>query len=164
MPNKATHQIDKFDGVGIGLGFSALVTTEDLNENGAPFMLDLNAGLIQVLQEGTNSYVYGNERIAQYDGTNPAYFLGDALGSVRKLADSNGVITLAKNYQPYGEVMSNVGVGASNYAFTGEWADSSVKLLYLRSRYYSGYLNQYEATSIAVEGSTWVTVKCQENR
>jgi YD repeat-containing protein len=51
---------------------------------------NLNAGLTGVLQEGTNTYLYGTGRIAQYNGTTPAYFLTDAQGSVRQLADASG--------------------------------------------------------------------------
>jgi len=32
-----------------------------------------------VLADGTNTYLYGNGRIAQYAGMTPAYFLGDVL-------------------------------------------------------------------------------------
>ncbi len=51
------------------------------------YTLDLAAGLTQVVDDGTNTYLYGNGRIAQVDSTTE-YFLGDALGSVRQLADS----------------------------------------------------------------------------
>lgn len=39
-------------------------------------------------------YLYGNGRIAQ-QGTEMEYFLTDALGSVRQLADESGNLTLA---------------------------------------------------------------------
>ena len=44
--------------------------------NGAPtnFMLDLNAGLTQVLTDATNTYLYGMDRIAQMNGANAGYF------------------------------------------------------------------------------------------
>ena len=60
------------------------------------YVLDLNSNLTQVLVDETtpgstpaNFYVYGNGRLAQYAGTMPTYFLGDALGSVRQLSDAN---------------------------------------------------------------------------
>lgn len=43
---------------------------------------DLNAGLTQVLADSTNSYLYGMGRIGE-QGTDWAYHLPDALGSVR---------------------------------------------------------------------------------
>jgi len=101
------------------------------------YTLDLEGGLTQVLADGTNTYLYGASRISQQAGSSTEYFLGDALGSVRQMTDASGEITLAKAYEPYGEVMNRAGSGASSYGFTGEWTDSYIKLIYLRSRYYS---------------------------
>ncbi len=56
-------------------------------------MNDLNSGLTQVLEDGTNIYLYGIGWIAQTDGTDTEYFLGDALGSVRQLTDASGAVT-----------------------------------------------------------------------
>jgi RHS repeat-associated protein len=87
------------------------------------------------LNDGTNTYLYGAGRIAQVN-TTTEYFLGDALGSVRQMTDATGEITLAKSYQPYGEMLASVGNGTSPFAFTGEQQDVS-GLTYLRARYYS---------------------------
>ncbi|MBI1801352.1 MAG: RHS repeat-associated core domain-containing protein, partial [Chloroflexi bacterium] len=118
--------------------------------NGAPtnYTLDLNAGLTQVLADGTNTYLYGNGRIAQQSTTGTDYFLGDALGSVRQLADASGAVTLAKSYQPYGSVMSSAGSGTSIYGWTGEQADSYIKLLYLRARWYSGDTGRFTTRDV----------------
>ena len=98
------------------------------------YVLDSASALTQVLQDGTNTYVYGVDRIAQMNGTVPEYFLTDGLGSVRQLVDSNGNVTVAKSYQPYGSEMSSVGSGSSSYGFTGEMTDPT-GLIYLRARY-----------------------------
>jgi hypothetical protein len=42
--------------------------------------LDLNAGLTQVLEDGTNTYYYGVDRIAQKHGGQYDYFLGMLAG------------------------------------------------------------------------------------
>jgi hypothetical protein len=57
------------------------------------YTLDINAGLTQVLDDGTSTYLYGLERVAQSGVGGDEYFLGDALGSVRQLAQA---------YEPYG--------------------------------------------------------------
>jgi len=106
-----------------------------LTQNGVHYTLDLNSGLTQVLDDGTNTYVYGLGRIAQ-TGTTTEYFLGDALGSVRQLTNSTGTVTLAKSYDPYGTVTHTNGAAQSAYGFTGEMADVT-GLTYLRARYYS---------------------------
>jgi RHS repeat-associated protein/CSLREA domain-containing protein len=110
---------------------------QTVNGNATTYVLDLNAGLTQVLADGTNTYLYGNGRIAQYVGTTPAYFLSDALGSVRQLTNSAAQVTLARSHEPYGSVLSSAGTGTTSYAFAGEWHDSYIKLLHLRARYYS---------------------------
>ena len=105
-------------------------------QNGVNYTLDLNAGLTQVLADGTNTYLYGNGRIAQQSGETKDYFLGDALGSVRQLTNSVGAVTLTQSYAPYGETISSVGSGVSVYQFTGESRDAN-GLTYLRARYYN---------------------------
>jgi len=95
----------------------------------------LNAGLTQVLSDGTNTYLYGNGRISQTNSTTE-YFLGDALGSVRQLADPAGAVTLTQSYAPYGDVVNSVGTSQTSYAYTGENRDAN-GLTYLRARYYT---------------------------
>ena len=89
------------------------------------YTLDLNSSLTQVLADGTNTYLYGLERIGEQQPGGWQYHLGDALGSVRQLADNAGNVVLAKSYQPYGEVLSSSGTGASSYGFTGETSDTT---------------------------------------
>jgi hypothetical protein len=60
------------------------------------YLVDLEGGLSQVLGDGTNSYLYGLDRIAQTNGTDMQYFLGDALASVRQLTDADGAVSLAR--------------------------------------------------------------------
>jgi YD repeat-containing protein len=43
-----------------------------LNGTATTYSLDLNAGLTQVLADGTNSYTYGYNRLAQVSDTRPA--------------------------------------------------------------------------------------------
>jgi hypothetical protein len=91
--------------------------------------------LTQVLSDGAHTYLYGNGRIAQYTGTTAEYFLGDALGSVRQLADASGNVTLAKGYEPYGEELDSSDIMSTNYGYIREWADGT-GLVCLRARYY----------------------------
>jgi RHS repeat-associated protein len=100
------------------------------------YVLDINTGLTQVLQDGTNTYLYGVNRIAQSTTTETEYFLADALGSVRNLTDGIGNITLTQSYSPFGEVLTSTGEGQTDYAFTGEMFDPTTGLVYLRARYY----------------------------
>jgi RHS repeat-associated protein len=101
------------------------------------YVVNPNAGLTQVLSDGTNTYLYGVGRIAQESTSGVQYFLADALGSVRQLVDANGSVQMVKSYEPYGEVLLNAGDGATDYGFTGEWTDDYIELVNLRSRLYS---------------------------
>ena len=101
------------------------------------YTLDLNAGLTQVLADGTNTYLDGVSRIGEQQPGGFAYHLPDALGSVRQLANASASVTLARSYEPYGSVLSSAGSGATNYNFAGEWRDAT-NLIYLRARYYAG--------------------------
>ena len=98
------------------------------------YTLDQAAGLTQVLDDGTNTYLYGNDRIAQINATGTEYFLGDALGSVRQMTDTAGAVALARAYDPFGVVSAASGSGATNYGFTGEF--QSQEGIYLRARTY----------------------------
>ena len=95
-----------------GLGDRLSQTVDGISTN---YALDLNSGLTQVLDDGTYSYTYGMGRISQQQGTTPEYFLGDALGSVRQLADQSGAITYARTYDPYGVVTQAGGASQSAY-------------------------------------------------
>ena len=50
------------------------------------YTLDLNAGLTQVLADGTNTYLYGTARLGEQQPDRFVFHLADGLGSVRQLA------------------------------------------------------------------------------
>jgi RHS repeat-associated protein len=111
--------------------------SQTVNGQTTTYTLDLASGLTQVLADSAgNAYLYGLGRIGEEQAGGWQYHLGDALGSVRQLADANGDATLAKGYEPYGEGLGSAGSGGTMYGYTGEQMDTS-GLVYLRARYYS---------------------------
>jgi RHS repeat-associated protein len=106
------------------------------------YTLDLNAGLTQVLDDGTYIYLYGNGRIAQV-GETAEYFLGDALGSVRQMVDEQAEVVYAAVYSPYGELIAEEGTSQTSYGYTGEMEDSYTGLVYLRARYFSPQTSKF---------------------
>lgn len=104
---------------------------------------DIAAPLPVVLQVKTGTtttqYLYslGTRPVAQYVSSAWQYLLPDALGSVRQIADASGNILLTESYQPYGSVLTSTGNATSIFGYAGEQFDSYIKLLFLRSRYYS---------------------------
>jgi RHS repeat-associated protein len=113
------------------------------------YTLDINAGLTQVLQDNTNKYVYGNpsagsgqaSRIAQIAETQTGYFLPDALGSMRQMTDPSADLTLARAYDPYGNIVSSSGAGETVYGYTGEMQSGG--LVHLRARDYASQLGRF---------------------
>lgn len=112
--------------------------------NGSPtnYALDLAAGLTQVLSDGTNAYLYGVARIGEEQPGGWQYHLGDALGSVRQLANAGATVTLGRSFEPFGDTLTSTGAGGTAFQFTGEQRDGT-GLTYLRARYYASYLNQW---------------------
>jgi len=108
---------------------------------------DIGGGLSQLLSDGTNTYLYGYNRISQTNTDTTGYFLDDAIGSVRQVAgiadssdaensDSELTVLLAKSYSPYGEIIDSVGTFDTSFGFTGEMADDT-GLINLRARWYA---------------------------
>ncbi len=117
-----------YNGVGDRLSQTVGITT-------TRYALDPAAGLTQVLADGTNTYLYGNGRLAQYQ-TAMQYFGADGLGSVRQIYDVSAQVVGSTRYDPYGSVLAQSGA-TSMFAFTGEQYDAGTGLEYLRARYYS---------------------------
>jgi RHS repeat-associated protein len=122
-----------------------------LTQNGVNYTLDLNAGLTQVLADGTNTYLYGLGRIAERQGSANEYYLGDALDSVRQLTTDSGTVTLTGNYEPFGKTAQAIGTAQTAYGFTGELTDAS-GLIYLRARYYESLTGRF-TTKDTFEGN-----------
>jgi RHS repeat-associated protein len=134
LSNPLTESSYRYNGLGDRL-------QETVNGGTTTFVMDLNSGLTQALSDGTNTYLYGVDRIAQAGGTGTEYFLGDALGSVRQLADVSGEVVLARAYDPYGVTAYSSGIPQSAYGFTGEYASNG--LVYLRARHYSVSMGRF---------------------
>jgi RHS repeat-associated protein len=107
------------------------------------YTLDLHSGLTQVLADETNTYLYGRGRVGEEQPGGFVLHLGDALGSVRQVVDGTGEVILAKDYKPYGEVLSASGSGETSLGFTGEVTDSS-GMVYLRARYYQPSTGRFQ--------------------
>jgi RHS repeat-associated protein len=112
--------------------------------NGTPtsYTLDLARSLTQVLSDGMNAYLYGNDRLGEEQPGGWQYYLGDALGSVRQLADASVNVTLTRSYEPFGDPLQTTGTGTSIFAFTGEQRDGT-GLVYLRARYYGSSFGRF---------------------
>ncbi len=88
-----------------------------------------------MLSDGSSTYLYGLDRIAQKNVVGWQYYQPDALGSVRQVVNAAGTVIQARNYEPFGKQLSAAGNPLTKYAFTGEWQDPTGQI-YLRARYY----------------------------
>jgi len=118
--------------------------------NGVPinYTLDLAAGLTQVLSDGTNAYLYGVARLGEEQPGGWQYHLGDALGSVRQLADAGADVGLVRSYEPSGSSMGSAGLGDSRFQFAGEQRDQT-EMLYLRARYYAAGIGLFASRDLS---------------
>jgi RHS repeat-associated protein len=75
----------------------------------------------------------------QTTGSPETDFLLDAHGSVRALADANGQILAAADYDAYGIPLAAAGTIAttSGLGYNGEYYDADLGLIYLRARFYA---------------------------
>jgi len=109
--------------------------TQTLGGLTTQYTLDLAVGLTQVLGDGTSEYLYGLGRIGQDGPSGWAYSLSDALGSVRQLTSAAGMVTLGRDFEPFGGTMASAGYGSTAFGFTGEQQDPA-GLVFLRARFY----------------------------
>jgi len=105
--------------------------------NTANYVWDVNRGVPEILQDGTNTYVYGLGRISSTDGAgNQTYYTGDGLGSSTDLTNSSATRTDGYTYDVFGTPTHAPGSSSNPFQFAGEQTDADSGLQYLRARYY----------------------------
>jgi hypothetical protein len=76
-----------------------------VGESTTDYVWDVASGLPVVLQDGTDSYVYGLDLISAIDSEGGRiHFLYDGLGSVTDLTDENGDVLDAYTYDAFGAI------------------------------------------------------------
>jgi RHS repeat-associated protein len=94
-----------------------------------------NAGAI-------TKYVYSNGmRIAKISSSGVQYYLGDHLGSTRKVLDANRNTLFSTDYEPFGKPVAPSGTEA--YKYTMEKHDDPTGLVYLRARQYDPEIGRF---------------------
>ena len=106
-----------YNGDGLRMSHTEGVTTTS-------YTWDVAAGLPVVLQDGTNTYVYGLDLISATDGAGvQTYSLNDGLGSTSDLTDGSANPTDAYSYDVFGTIRSQTGSSSNYWLFTGEQRD-----------------------------------------
>jgi len=106
---------------------------------------------------GTWRHVHGpgidREWAVRDEASVVTYFLSDHLGSTVQTTNTAGTVTLSREYDPYGNLIS--GAGQSGYAFTGREWDSETGLHYYRARYYDSKIGRFVSEDpIGLRGGT----------
>ena len=111
------------------------------------FLVDTNnlTGFAQVLEEIESGavkrvYTYVLDLISMDQDNGGqfelSFYVYDGLGSVRVLTDTSSAVTDSYDYDAFGNVLDQTGIGTSNdYLFTGEFLDGDLTLYYFRTRY-----------------------------
>jgi RHS repeat-associated protein len=117
-----------YDGDGLRNGATRGATT-------TPYLWDIQGGLPQLVDDGTNGYVQAGglqEQINRSTNT-PAFALADALGSIQTLTGAAGNVTGSTAYDAFGNTRSHTGE-ATIFGYAGQQTDPT-GLQYLRARY-----------------------------
>jgi RHS repeat-associated protein len=109
------------------------------------YTFDAEDVLREVRGATTLKYVHGqgfDEALAAEDGGGgTAYYLADGLGSVVRTTNAAGAVTLARQYDAWGNLQT--GGSEPSYAFTGREWDPEIGIYYYRARYYDPRLGRF---------------------
>ncbi len=107
---------------------------------------DATEGVPLILNDGTNSYIYGpgNAPIEQINNSTGAvtYLHHDQAGSTRLLTGSTGTVTGICTYAAYGTPTCE-GTATTPLGFDGEYTSSDTGLIYMRARTYDPSTAQF---------------------
>ncbi len=117
---------------------------------------DMTEGLPLILNDGTNSYIYGPgglpvEQISS--GGTVTYLHHDQQGSIRLLTGSAGTVTGSTTFDAYGNKTGSTGSSTTPLGYDGQYTSSDTGLIYLRARVYDPATAQF-LTSDPIAGLT----------
>ena len=106
----------------------------------AYYTWDVSGSLPLLLQDGTNTYVYGPNGLpveqVSTSGSVVTYLHHDQLGSTRALTDATGAVVGTYTFDAYGNTVLHSGSTTTPLVYAGQYQDAESGLYYLRARYY----------------------------
>jgi RHS repeat-associated protein len=125
---------------------NGLRTSQTITSTTSFLTWDMAASLPVILNDGTNSYIYGPgglpvEQISS--GGTVTYLHHDQQGSTRLSTSSTGAVVGAYTYTPYGAVESHTGTATTPLGYDGQYTSSDTGLIYLRARVYDPATAQF---------------------
>jgi RHS repeat-associated protein len=109
------------------------------------FTLDVQ-DLPEVIQTSDgNTYLHlPGVIVAENTAGERRYLLADGLGSIRQGTDEAGAVVFYDEFDPYGNpAFTSYSLLPAPYAFTGEWWEAEIELLYLRARWYDSDIGRF---------------------
>jgi RHS repeat-associated protein len=123
----------------------ALRTSQDISGTTSYLAWDLTEELPVILNDGTNSYIYGSgglpiEQISS--GGTVTYLHHDQQGSTRLLTGSSGTVTGKCTYGAYGAPTCE-GTASTPLGYDAQYTNTDTGLIYLRAREYDPATAQF---------------------
>jgi RHS repeat-associated protein len=130
--------------------------TQTINGTKANLTWDTAEPTPVVLEDETNSYIYGPEDlpIEQISKTGTIHYLHtDQQGSVRFLTNTNGETEAAYTYSPYGKLEASTGTATTPLRYDGQYTSTDTGLIYLRARTYDPQTAQFLSVDPALQST-----------
>ena len=91
------------------------------------------------------SYTYGINLIARLEGISDstAYYLYNGHGDVTGLVDIDGVLIGSFDYEAFGDVLEDVGIGETPFKYAGEYFDKETGLYLMGAKYYASRMGRW---------------------
>jgi RHS repeat-associated protein len=109
------------------------------------YIYDGNDLIQERVSDGTTyGYLAGpgiDRLLARTTLTTPEFYLADHLGSIVQMTNTSGVVTVTRQYDPWGNPLQ--GGSTSGHAFTGREWDAETGLYYNRARYYDPKIGRF---------------------
>jgi RHS repeat-associated protein len=143
-PPTGTSDTHTYDGDGLR---ATTTHTTAANTTTDTYTWDLSGNLPLLLQDATNTYLYGlgSSPYAQINNTTGAitYLHADQLGSTRTTTDNTATTTGTWTFDTYGNQTAHTGTGDTPFLYAGQYRDPATGLYYLRARHYDPATGQF---------------------
>jgi len=123
-----------------------LRTSQTSSETTSYLTWDTAEELPLLLNDGTNSYIYGpvGLPIEQISSTGTVLYLHhDQPGSTRLLTNATGENVGSTTYDAYGNVLATAGTSTTRLGYDAQYTDAGTGLIYLRAREYDPSTEQF---------------------
>jgi RHS repeat-associated protein len=143
-----------------GYNGDGLRTSETISGTTTYLAWDIAEKLPLILNDGTNSYIYGpgGLPVEQINNTTSTtlYLHHDQQGSTRLLTSSTGTKEASFTYDAYGNQTGHTGTATTPLGYDGQYTNADTGLIYLRAREYDPATAQFLSVDPKVEATNAV--------